>query len=545
MPVDLQQTILHRLNETQLAIAPLREGASPATPANAEGGVGFKQNSLSGVVGCRVPFAMTDFTGGDFITFQLASNAFDAMRRADVVANGGVRFLIEDMSGNWARWTIHGRDIPSNPGDLGVFKAFTDRIGRSGNPDGSNVFYINRFSTPAASSGTVDYSSIAAVEFGANMLSSGEFALYLGLLGVANRPVLTGGSSSNPQIFQDFGDEYRQANGIGGDGFRTPRMFVKPSAMFGGANTVQTTCHHGFEIGNGSSGTYFEDANFELAFYPSQKTILNAPLRGYGIAFTDTDVTTRDGIIRANATCNFNDFSFTGALDDYRLINESSLTTLNIGRFFGAYDIQCGALTANTVTFSSCSTLTVTEQTTLTNCSIISQSASGKGLYIVGPPQTYSNLDLLCGDKITINPTAAGTYNLTSLRLGSTVNIHNESAIHDIIVLLPSGATVTTSTAGGQVSTPLPPKTLTINGLIDGCAISIYDDDSTDDQDLGTLLASDENLSGTAFTFEHSGSPNEIIVQMIADSYRETWLPFTLSSENQTLTIRPEIEDDL
>ena len=545
MPINLQQTILHRLNDTQVAVSPLREGASPATPDNNEGGVGFKENPLSGVVGCRIEISLTDFTGGDYITFQLASNAYDAMRRADVVANGGVRFLIEDTNGNWARWTIHGRDIPSNPGDLGVFKAFTDRIGRSGNPDGSNVFYINRFSTPAASSGTVDYSNIVAVEFGANMLSSGEFALYMGLLGSANRPIGTGGDSNNPLIFQDFGDEYRQANTIGGDGFRTPRMFVKPSAMFGGANTVQTTCHHGFEIGNGSSGTYFKDSNFELAFYPSQKTILSAPLRGYGIAFTDTDITTRDGIIRANATCNFNDFSFTGALDDYRFINESNLTTLNIGRFFGVYDIQCGSLTANTVTFASCSTLTVNDQTILVNCSIISQPSTGKGLYIVGPPQTYSNLDLICGDKITINPPTSGTYDLTSLTLGSNVNIHNESAIHDIIVLLPSGTTITTSTDGGQVSTPLPPKILTIEGLIEGCAISIFDNEDNDPQFNGTLLASNDNLSGTVFTYQHDGTPNNIVVQMIAIGYEEEWLDFELSSNDQTLTIRPVVEENL
>lgn len=546
MPIDLQQDILHRLNGTVTSVAPLREGAVSATANNGENGVGFIGNSLSGLVGCRIPFALTDFSARDYLTFQLASNAFDSMRRLDTVANGGLRFLIEDANGNWSRWNIHGNEINTDPNALGVFKAFAGTIGASNIPDGSPVWYIDKNSTPDAVNGTVDYSSIVAVEVTANMLQTGQFAMYLGLLGVASRPVATGGNSSNPITFFDFWAGYSFADTLGGNGFRTPRMFLRPSAMMGGANTAQTTCQHGFEIGNGSTSTYFQDSNFELAFYPTQRTILSAPLKGFGVGVIDTALPQRDAIINlaAGSTCQWNTFSITGPLGDYRLLNVGSTAEWNNGRVFGAYEVQATNVAGN-VTFTSCNTVSVDESTNFTSGAILDQPATGKGLYIVGGPAAYSGLNIVCGDKITIKADTGGTYDLRSLTLPPALTVTNESAVNDITVLLREGSTVSTATSGGGINIPQPPKTLTISGLIDGCSISIFDNDDNDDQDLGTLLASDENLSGDVFTYDHNGTPNNVIIQMIADGFQEEWLEFSIDATNQNLTLRPTIEENI
>ena len=546
MPVNLQQDILHRLNGTTTSIAPLREGAAQATANNGENGVGFIDNNLSGLVGCRIPFATTDFSARDYITFQLASNAFDSMSRLDTVANGGLRFLIEYANGNWSRWNIHGNEINTDPNALGVFKAFAGTIGASNIPDGSPVWYIDKSSTPDASSGTVDYSSIVAVEVTANMLQTGQFAMYIGLLGVASRPVATGGNSGSPLKFFDFWAEYAFASSLGGNGFRTPRMFLRPSAMMGGANTAQTTCQHGFEIGDGTNSTYFSDSNFELAFYPSQRTILQAPLRGFGVGVIDTDEANRDGIInlRSGDTCEWDIFSITGLPDDYSIRNIGERAVFSSGRIFGAFEVEALNLTLNTVELNTCSTLIV-DQTTIINNGTITNQPTGKGLYIVGGPAVYSNLDLLCGDTITIADNAAGTYDLTSIRLGPTVNIHNESATNAITVIIPSGATVNTTTAGGAVNVPLPPKVLTISGLIDGCAISIFDNEDSDPQSLGTLLASSNLLAGTTFQYSHNGTPNSIVIQMIADGFEEEWIVFDVIGQDQSVIINPKIEENL
>ena len=546
MPINLQQTILHRLNGTVTSVAPLREGASSATPNNGENGVGFIGNGLSGLVGCRIPFSSTDFSANDYLTFQLASNAFDSMRRLDTVANGGLRFLIEDASGNWSRWTIHGNEINTDPNALGVFKAFAGTIGASNIPDGSPVWYIDKSSTPDASSGTIDYSSIVAVEVTANMAQTGQFAMYMGLLGVAGRPIAAGGNAGNPLTFFDFWAEYAFANSLGGNGFRTPRMFLRPSAMMGGANTAQTTCQHGFEIGNGINATYFKDSNFELAFYPSQRTILDAPLKGFGIGVIDTDLPQRDAIINlaSGSTCQWDVFSITGPIGDYRLLNIGENAVWNNGRVFGAYEVQATNITGN-VTFTSCNTVTVDESTSFTSGAILDQPATGNGLYIIGGPSVYSGLSIACGDKITIKADIAGTYDLRSLTLPPFVTVTNESATNDITVLLQEGSTINTTTSGGAVNIPQPPKTLTISGLIDGCAISIFDNEDLDDQDLGSLLASNDNLSGTVFTYDHSGTPNNVIIQMIADGFQEEWLEFSISATNQNLTLIPTVEENI
>ncbi len=51
MAVSARQTILHRLNGTTTSVAPLREGAAFANPANAENGVGWSLTTGTGLRG--------------------------------------------------------------------------------------------------------------------------------------------------------------------------------------------------------------------------------------------------------------------------------------------------------------------------------------------------------------------------------------------------------------------------------------------------------------------------------------------------------------
>ena len=89
------------------------------------------------------------------------------------------------------------------------------------------------------------------------------------------------------------------------------------------------------------------------------------------------------------------------------------------------------------------------------------------------------------------------------------------------------------------------PATLTIEGLINGSQVRIYDDDGSDPNELGTELDGIGTLVGTTFTYDHPGSVNDIIVQMIADGFVEVIRNFTLDATNQTLTISPEVEENL
>lgn len=88
------------------------------------------------------------------------------------------------------------------------------------------------------------------------------------------------------------------------------------------------------------------------------------------------------------------------------------------------------------------------------------------------------------------------------------------------------------------------PATLTINGLIDGCEIRIYDDDGVGVSDFGTELGGVESNAGATFDFDHDGVSNEIIVQMLANGYKEILRQFTLGAGDQGLTLLPEVEDN-
>lgn len=87
------------------------------------------------------------------------------------------------------------------------------------------------------------------------------------------------------------------------------------------------------------------------------------------------------------------------------------------------------------------------------------------------------------------------------------------------------------------------PATFTVNGLINGCEIRIYDDNGNGTtSDFGTELSGTETLSGTSHQYAHDGTSNDIVVQMIAGGYEESVIPYTLSSSDQTLTFIPKYD---
>ncbi|MEM7706602.1 MAG: hypothetical protein AAF358_13670 [Pseudomonadota bacterium] len=89
------------------------------------------------------------------------------------------------------------------------------------------------------------------------------------------------------------------------------------------------------------------------------------------------------------------------------------------------------------------------------------------------------------------------------------------------------------------------PATLTIEGLISGAEVRIYEDDGVNSQDFGTELAGTETLAGTTFNYPHSGAANTIVVQMIASGYEEFLRRVELGASDQTLTVTPELDENL
>lgn len=85
------------------------------------------------------------------------------------------------------------------------------------------------------------------------------------------------------------------------------------------------------------------------------------------------------------------------------------------------------------------------------------------------------------------------------------------------------------------------PATFTIDGLITGSIVEIYDNEIVDVGNRNTKLAFANN-SGTSFQYSHNGTSNDVIVAVLKSGYKEIKLLYTLGSNNQTLTVVPEVD---
>jgi hypothetical protein len=104
-----------------------------------------------------------------------------------------------------------------------------------------------------------------------------------------------------------------------------------------------------------------------------------------------------------------------------------------------------------------------------------------------------------------------------------------------------SDASIGSVTEGGTINF-INPATLTIEGLINGGEVHIYDDEIANGRSLDTELAGSDPLSGTTFAYPHSGASNTVIVQSIADGYEELTQAFTLDATDQLLTLIQTVE---
>tara|TARA_R110002153_G_scaffold116569_1_gene260242 strand:- start:9188 stop:10423 length:1236 start_codon:yes stop_codon:yes gene_type:complete len=135
----------------------------------------------------------------------------------------------------------------------------------------------------------------------------------------------------------------------------------------------------------------------------------------------------------------------------------------------------------------------------------------------------------LSADNVTFNPLASIQVQYTGTGTVNWTNINGSSASIG-------------STTNGGVLNFINPATLTLNGLIAGSEIRIYDNEIVDGGNMNTELGGVESLAGTSFTFSHSGTSNDIIIQAIVDGYVEISRKFTLSSDDQILTLFPSID---
>jgi len=138
----------------------------------------------------------------------------------------------------------------------------------------------------------------------------------------------------------------------------------------------------------------------------------------------------------------------------------------------------------------------------------------------------------LTADNVTFNPLASIHVQYTGT---GTLNWTNTNG---------SNASIGSTTAGGTLNF-INPATLTINGLIDGAEVRIYDNETLGDKDYDTELDGIETLSGTSFAYAHDGSVNTIVIQTMKYGYEELVMEQILGSIDQSITVFPKVDANI
>lgn len=355
----------------------------------------------------------------------------------DIADNGSMAFGVRsgtDLTTNYHTWVFNAADsFPTSRSANGgafCFRAdYTDSV--QSRSDGSD--------------GTVDATDIQAVLMGATFASTQNRVCWLTRVYYTDGFVLTDGEVADPGTIVDFFDASQAANGNDDASVNlvsrsSPNQYLSRIAL---------------EIGDGTTTTYFEDANraLEFAAAVSDATVtptrvLHAPenLVGLELNLTSSDTVILDTYLIASQTpfhlrfgssvgadvqvrsCVINN---AGGTDDD--IEFGSDVTVTAGQLANCGKVDSNGATFNGTSFTNPANVTLIEAdsaTSLDNCSFSTQTATDHAIEIA----------------------AAGTYNFTGHSYtGFTTDIDVTATTGTATINISNGPTPTFTTAGATV----------------------------------------------------------------------------------------------
>lgn len=465
---------------TIMPTAPLIEGLTPPTffqetGYGSPGGPGWSQpTGFVARYGARLTFAAAiDFTSHPYASFCMGTTSFGLTGNMDTVANGGMRIIFIDGSGNYAGFNIHGSDTPeqeynSNGSINGFFTSYAQKV---------VAWYIDRTRTPNISSGTVNWANVTAVEFSIKNTSSSGVNINIGQitkrssLGFTGTETLASIASGAAGLPSNVQDDFS---------FVAPPMFARS------ASQSVYACRMGLNVGNGSTATSLTASAFAFGFDNTIEGSPTYPLAGPFVQLATSTI--RYFLVNQSATdvLSLTDGSLASSgYWGYKLQGSGSATCTRVTF------LRFAEFTAAHGTYTSCTwnagtaPVIITASTVLTGGTIL--NATTTGLRITGAAGTYA---FTCSFD---NPTAtadielgsggAGTYTLANITVASgyTIKIRNNSATNAITVAIPTGMLYSTSTAGGSItiSTPSLTRGLAFTGLLAGSQVVVYDTGTT------------------------------------------------------------------
>lgn len=486
--------------------APLIEGSAPTTYHTNTGsgadGPGFSHSSFTGRRGCRITFAAAlDLSTHDYVQFVHSSNAYNCADRLDTFANGGLRVIFVDGSGNYAGFSGYHRtaDLPGYK--QGTGEGWWNSYAASGRV---NQWYVRRGRTPNIASGSLDWSNITAIEFSVNNTANYDANIGFNSISKTNKISVTG-TETLTAVSELAANRSDNLEFFG---------FTKALIYMLSASQAVYTTKLGLAVGNGSTTTNLTDSNFSLGF---ENVLENWPTYAYNGPYVLVNPASLDRYFDVNqsASCvlSLTDGSMSSSGHwGYRLQGSASgsanCTRVTFVRFA---DFVAAHGTYTSCTWNAGSVPVVVTAATVINSGTI-VNATTTGLRIAGAagtyPMTCSFANPSATADIELGSGGAGTYTLGNISVagGYTLKIHNNSATNAITVEIPAGITYSTSTAGGSItiSSPTVTRGLAFTGLVAGSQVVVYDTGTT------TELFRDDT-SGTSETWSEATSGSRTV----------------------------------
>lgn len=481
--------------------APLIEGSAATTLLTNTGGgadgPGFRHTSFTGRRGCRVTFAAAlDLSTHDYVQFvhSAGEGGYNIAERLDTFANGGLRVIFVDGSGNYAGFSgYHNMD------DLPGYQQGTGEGWWNSYPSNGRVnqWYVRRGRTPNISSGSINWANITAIEFTVSKTSNGDANIGFNSISKTNKISVTGTET----LTTVSALAANRSDNLEFFGFTKALIY-----MLSASQAVYTT-KLGLAVGNGSTASNFTDSNFSLGF---ENVVENWPTYAYNGPYVLVNPASLDRYFDVNqsASCvlSLTDGSMSSSGHwGYRLQGSAS-GSANITRvtFVRFADFVAAHGTYTSCTWNAGSVPVVVTAATVINSGTI-VNATTTGLRIAGAagtyPMTCSFANPSATADIELGSGGAGTYTLGNISAagGYTLKIRNNSATNAITVEIPAGITYSTSTAGGSItiSSPSVTRGLEFTTLDAGSQVVVYITGTT------TELFRDNN-SGTSETWSES-----------------------------------------
>jgi hypothetical protein len=444
---------------------------------------------------------------------------------------------------------------PSNPGaasigtkgwvvifqsSVGNWKAFrlSPRLGLTSQPYYNTIDLSN--AVPYASGGTVDFSAITRVAYlyhrvGTNV---GNFTIRLKNALLVEKSIFVDGCAALP-VSQSFVQKALSDWGVG-------------SLLSTRQGSGQVLVKHAISFGDGSRKTYVDvsSGSFEL---PLSKNSTIA--RRFWDVPADSDGATFSLKPGASDIVNFTSSVVATTTSQELLIDpaSSSSASLNFsGQVITGWKVtnNVSGFVINQATFAGCRRITLNGgglDSCLINKSIVSPAV------ITNNPGNITDCDFTsAGTGHAIEISATGTFTFygntfTGYGADTTTNaaIYNNSG--GAVTLTIDGATPTVRNgAGASTTIAAPTPTLTISGIPAGGIFTIWDDEVSDDQDLGTALQTTNPTTGSNISYVGTAG-NNVVFQFVPNTgdsanYQELNVAGVIPATSQTLNLSSNLE---